>query len=345
MPERNDECQLVRIFSTPRIRGPVRIAARRRRAPPDPATDPATALKNLANPLPSQCVPGSIDHTVQGAAEEQVAGRWPARRRRSLDVVAGNPGGSAARRRLGIGAERTGAGDGVRTRDMQLGRLPLCQLSYSRSRRASVPEGTLTASRHITAEHCAVAAAAPLNGAGGDTGRPAGVLLRRDARQAVQTGGPGSGAPRGCVVQRAPRAGSPRRQLGTRDGRDRDEGPGASGDCVQAPSGGGRGAASCQPCTGGVRCWLPPECDAVDSWHRVAQGGDWQARGPGSGPLSPRVWRWQEGAAATGRGRVARGADAVRRALGAGKWRVAGATRSRAAGGSAHAWRSRAPGA
>src|SRR3954452_2644122 len=25
-----------------------------------------------------------------------------------------------------------GAGDGVRTRDMQLGRLPLCQLSYSR---------------------------------------------------------------------------------------------------------------------------------------------------------------------------------------------------------------------
>src|SRR4051812_3703087 len=27
---------------------------------------------------------------------------------------------------------RLGAGDGVRTRDMQLGRLPLCQLSYSR---------------------------------------------------------------------------------------------------------------------------------------------------------------------------------------------------------------------
>ena len=28
---------------------------------------------------------------------------------------------------------RSGAGDGVRTRDMQLGKLPLCQLSYSRS--------------------------------------------------------------------------------------------------------------------------------------------------------------------------------------------------------------------
>ena len=32
-----------------------------------------------------------------------------------------------------------GAGDEVRTRDMQLGRLPLCQLSYSRPRRG---EGT-----------------------------------------------------------------------------------------------------------------------------------------------------------------------------------------------------------
>ena len=31
-------------------------------------------------------------------------------------------------------SERIGAGDGVRTRDMQLGRLPLCQLSYSRPR-------------------------------------------------------------------------------------------------------------------------------------------------------------------------------------------------------------------
>ena len=31
--------------------------------------------------------------------------------------------------------EGFGAGDEVRTRDMQLGRLPLCQLSYSRPRR------------------------------------------------------------------------------------------------------------------------------------------------------------------------------------------------------------------
>ncbi len=30
-----------------------------------------------------------------------------------------------------------GAGDGSRTRDMQLGRLPLCQLSYSRPRDAT----------------------------------------------------------------------------------------------------------------------------------------------------------------------------------------------------------------
>ena len=42
--------------------------------------------------------------------------------------VEGTHGRSTAASVQGVGA-----GDGVRTRDMQLGRLPLCQLSYSRA--------------------------------------------------------------------------------------------------------------------------------------------------------------------------------------------------------------------
>ena len=37
----------------------------------------------------------------------------------------------------------SGAGDGVRTRDMQLGRLPLCQLSYSRPRGLGATRGSV----------------------------------------------------------------------------------------------------------------------------------------------------------------------------------------------------------
>ena len=39
--------------------------------------------------------------------------------------------------------EKRGAGDGDRTRDMQLGRLPLCQLSYSRPAIAGVATKSL----------------------------------------------------------------------------------------------------------------------------------------------------------------------------------------------------------
>ena len=54
--------------------------------------------------------------------------RWPAS---GAVVMAGSRATAEGSARSG----EDGAGDEVRTRDMQLGRLPLCQLSYSRPRR------------------------------------------------------------------------------------------------------------------------------------------------------------------------------------------------------------------
>jgi hypothetical protein len=51
-----------------------------------------------------------------------------------------------------IAGPTSGAGDGVRTRDIQLGRLTLCQLSYSRSRHRDGAGDNLTRRRGETAK-------------------------------------------------------------------------------------------------------------------------------------------------------------------------------------------------
>jgi hypothetical protein len=55
---------------------------------------------------------------------------------------ASSPGRSSYRVALNT-KPGSGAGDGVRTRDMQLGRLPLCQLSYSRPRGLDATRGSV----------------------------------------------------------------------------------------------------------------------------------------------------------------------------------------------------------